>query len=62
MTVSPASAELELIADQITQTIYAAPFALASRRQQELALTCARKIRESLTPRQKAAACEEASA
>jgi len=59
MTVSPASAELELIADQITQTIYAAPFALASRRQQELALTCACKIREALTQSQKATGGEE---
>lgn len=50
MTVSPASTELELIADQITQTIYSAPFAQASRRQQELALTCARKIISALVP------------
>lgn len=62
MAVLPASAELELIADQITQTIYSAPFAEASRRQQELTLTCARKIMSALTPPRSEAEASEVAA
>lgn len=48
MTAPSNNTELELIADQITQTIFNTAFDQASRRQQELALTCAQKIREVL--------------
>lgn len=39
---------LEQIADQITRTIYSSPFAQATRRQQELTLTCAQKICDAM--------------
>lgn len=51
----PFSADtLERIADQITRTIYSSPFAQATRRQQELTLTCAQKIFDAM---QEARAC-----
>ncbi len=50
MTTPAPSTELEVIANQITQTIFSAPFDLASRFQQEQALTCARKILTALSP------------
>ena len=56
MTTPAPCAELEVIANQITQTIFSAPFDLASRFQQEQALTCARKILTSLSPQR----CETA--
>lgn len=51
MTTPAMSTELEVIAHQITQTIYSMPFDLASRLQQEQALTCARKIQAALQVR-----------
>ena len=50
VTSPDTSTELEVIAHLITQTIYSMPFDLASRLQQEQALTCARKILTTLSP------------
>lgn len=51
---APVADMLERIADQITRTIYSSPFAQATRRQQELTLTCAQKICDAM---QEAHAC-----
>lgn len=45
---TPVADALERIADQITRTIYSSPFAQATRRQQELTLTCAQKICDAM--------------
>ncbi len=45
---TPSADTLERIANQITQTIYSSPFAQATRRQQELTLTCAQKICDAM--------------
>jgi len=45
---APGADTLERIADQITRTIYSSPFAQATRRQQELTLTCAQKICDAM--------------
>ena len=45
---APMADTLERIADQITRTIYSSPVAQATRRQQELTLTCAQKICDAM--------------